>query len=400
MGTLSRTDMRRSGGDGRRTLLGAAVLGAGGAVVGLPGAARADARSPGRTRTGTRSTAAVARRACPYRRSSATGVPAATARSTPSARTNSPSTWARTSSSRTSCRPRTATSSAATRTTSPARRTSPTTPSSRAARPPRSVDGVSLTGWFTEDFTLAELKTLRAKERIPANRQHNTLYDGRWEIPTFEEVLRWADKEGRKRGKPVWLLRRDQAPHLLPGARPRPGGAAREAAAHATARHRTNSPVILQSFEPTSIQRLNRSWSPTRSSSSCSAANTRPWDFVETGDPRTVADLVKPAGPEVDRLASPQGIGPTLDLVIPKDAAGSLTSPTTLVADAHARGPDPAPVHACATRTPSCPRTSAGHGPERLRRRLRRLPDVLRDGHRRHLHRQPGHGRAGRARTS
>ncbi|WP_449351876.1 glycerophosphodiester phosphodiesterase family protein, partial [Streptomyces shaanxiensis] len=44
------------------------------------------------------------------------------------------------------------------------------------------LDGVSTTGWFTEDFTLAELKTLRAIERIPANRPHNTLYNGRWEI--------------------------------------------------------------------------------------------------------------------------------------------------------------------------------------------------------------------------
>ncbi|MFD7096518.1 glycerophosphodiester phosphodiesterase family protein, partial [Streptomyces xanthophaeus] len=72
-------------------------------------------------------------------------------------------------------------------------------------RTTKSVDGVAVTGWFTEDFTLAELKTLRAKERIPAVRQRNTLYDGRWEVPTFEEVLRWAEDEGRRRGKRVWL---------------------------------------------------------------------------------------------------------------------------------------------------------------------------------------------------
>lgn len=69
-------------------------------------------------------------------------------------------------------------------------------PEFASRRTTKRVDGVSLTGWFTEDFTLAELKTLRAKERIPGNRQENTLYDGRWEIPTFEEVLRWAEKEG------------------------------------------------------------------------------------------------------------------------------------------------------------------------------------------------------------
>src|SRR5205085_7226258 len=62
-----------------------------------------------------------------------------------------------------------------------------------------------ITGWFTEDFTLAEIKTLRAKERIPDIRQHNTLYDGVWQIPTFEEVLKWARKKERERGAPVWL---------------------------------------------------------------------------------------------------------------------------------------------------------------------------------------------------
>ena len=51
------------------------------------------------------------------------------------------------------------------------------------------IDGRSVTGWFTEDFTLAELKTLRAKERLPAVRPDNTRYDGRFEVPTFTEVL-------------------------------------------------------------------------------------------------------------------------------------------------------------------------------------------------------------------
>ena len=48
-----------------------------------------------------------------------------------------------------------------------------------------------MTGWFTEDFTLAELKTLRAKERIPAIRPDNTRYDGRLQVPTFAEVVAW-----------------------------------------------------------------------------------------------------------------------------------------------------------------------------------------------------------------
>jgi glycerophosphoryl diester phosphodiesterase len=62
------------------------------------------------------------------------------------------------------------------------------------------VDGMQTTGWFVEDFTLAELKTLRAVERLPQVRPGNTRYDGRFEVPTFDEVLDLAAAEGRRRG--------------------------------------------------------------------------------------------------------------------------------------------------------------------------------------------------------
>ncbi|MEV4879092.1 glycerophosphodiester phosphodiesterase [Streptomyces cyaneofuscatus] len=199
----------------------------------------------------------------------------------------------------------------------------------------KKIDGVSYTGWFTEDFTLAELKTLRATERIPGNRPDNTLYDGRWTIPTFEEVLRWAEKEGRKRKKPVWLYVETKHPTYFRSL----GLGLEEPLARLLRRYgrdRKNSPLILQSFEPSSIQRLARLVATPRIVL-LSGPKERPWDFVESGDPRTVADLVKPAG--LKWIASfAQGIGPTLDLVIPKDAAGRLTTPTTLVKDAHARG--------------------------------------------------------------
>src|SRR5688572_10331556 len=59
------------------------------------------------------------------------------------------------------------------------------------------VDGVSMTGWFTEDFTLAELKTLRARERIPAIRPANTRFDGMYTIPTLAEVIALVKRESR-----------------------------------------------------------------------------------------------------------------------------------------------------------------------------------------------------------
>ncbi|WP_155060449.1 glycerophosphodiester phosphodiesterase [Streptomyces blattellae] len=197
------------------------------------------------------------------------------------------------------------------------------------------LDGVSVTGWFTEDFTLAELKTLRAIERIPDNRPHNKLYDGRWEIPTFEEVLQWQDEQTRKRGKQVWIYPETKHPtyfrKLGLGLEERVADMLRT-----YGKDRKNSPVILQSFEPSSIQRLNKLVGNPLAVL-LSGPTTRPWDFVEAGDPRTVADLVKPEG--LKWIASyANGIGPTLDLIIPRDASGNLTRPTTLVEDAHAAG--------------------------------------------------------------
>lgn len=197
------------------------------------------------------------------------------------------------------------------------------------------VDGVSTTGWFTEDFTLAELKTLRAIERIPANRPHNTLYNGRWEIPTFEEVLKWQDEQTRKRGKQVFIYPETKHPTYFR----RLGLGLEERVAKLLRKYGKdgrNSPVILQSFEPTSIQKLNQ-LVDNPLVVLLSTADSRPYDFVASGDPRTVADLITPKGlREIAGYA--QGIGPTLDLVIPKNADGTLGKPSTLVSDAHRVG--------------------------------------------------------------
>ncbi len=202
-------------------------------------------------------------------------------------------------------------------------------------RTTRTVDGRQITGWFTEDFTLAELKTLRATERIADVRQRNTLYDGRWEVPTFEEVLRWAERQRRGAGRPVWLHVETKHPTYFRSI----GLELEKPLARLLRRHgrdRRNSPVFLQSFEPTSVERLaGLVDSPVVVL--LGGASSRPWDFVEAGDPRTVADLVTPEG--LAWIAGfAQGIGPTLDLVIPKDSAGRLLEPTTLVRDAHDAG--------------------------------------------------------------
>ncbi|GAA4665415.1 glycerophosphodiester phosphodiesterase [Streptomyces chumphonensis] len=202
-------------------------------------------------------------------------------------------------------------------------------------RTTKTVDGREFTGWFTEDFTLRELKTLRATERIPERRPDNTLYDGRWEVPTFAEVLDWAEAEGRRRRRTVWLHVETKHPSYFRalglGLEER---LARLLRAHRL--HRRSAPVFVQSFEPGSIRRMAR-LVDTPGVVLLSSAGSRPWDFVEADDPRTVADLVTPEG--LDWIASfARGIGPTLDLILPRRPDGSLGDPTTLVRDAHARG--------------------------------------------------------------
>ncbi|MFF4132951.1 glycerophosphodiester phosphodiesterase [Streptomyces mirabilis] len=315
-------------GTARRALLGAAVLGAGGAVLGLPGAARADERYGSGGHGGYKSlpkpTVIGHRGASGYRPEHTFG--SYQLALDLGADVVEAGDLVPTKDGHLVCRHEPEIGGTTDVSAHPEFADRKTT---------KTLDGIPTTGWFTEDFTLAELKTLRAVERIPANRPHNTLYNGRWEIPTFEEVLHWQDEQTRKRGKQVWIYPETKHPTYFRAL----GLGLEERLATVLRKHgkdKKNSPVIIQSFEPTSIQRLDK-LVDNPLVVLLSAANTRPWDFVTTGDPRTVADLVKPEG--LKWIASyAQGIGPTLDLVIPKDANGALTTPTTLVADAHRAG--------------------------------------------------------------
>lgn len=313
------------GGTGRRALLGAAVLGASGAVLGLPGTARAgEDRHGGGVKSLPVPTIIGHRGASGYRPEHTLG--SYQLALDLGAHVVEAGDLVPTKDGHIVCRHEPEIGG----TTDVADH-----PEFAGRRTTKLLDGVSVTGWFTEDFTLAELKTLRAIERIPANRPHNTLYNGRWEIPTFEEVLKWQDEQTRKRGKQVWIYPETKHPTYFR----KLGLGLEERVAKLLRKYGKdgrNAPVILQSFEPTSIQRLNKLVGNPLVVL-LSSAGSRPWDFVETGDPRTVADLITPKGlKEIAGYA--QGIGPTLDLVIPKDANGKLTTPTTLVADAHKAG--------------------------------------------------------------
>jgi glycerophosphoryl diester phosphodiesterase len=196
------------------------------------------------------------------------------------------------------------------------------------------IDGQSLTGWFTEDFTLAELRTLRAKERIPAVRPANAVFDGLYEIPTFDEVLDLARHSVTCDGAPVGIYPETKHPTYFDGI----GLSLEEplvAALAADGLNTRGAPVIVQSFETSNLRALDRMTRVDLAQLvNCSGA---PYDLVAQGDTTTYADLVTPRG--LAQIAGyADGVGVCKDVLIPRAADGTLAEPTPVIRNAHRVG--------------------------------------------------------------
>jgi glycerophosphoryl diester phosphodiesterase len=218
-------------------------------------------------------------------------------------------------------------------------------PEFAARRTTKVVDGASLMGWFTEDFTLAELKTLRARERIPQLRAANTRFDRQFQIPTFEEILTLVDGANRVRAAtakslerpippPIGIYPETKHPTYFAGiGHPLEDQLLDDLRAHGyTSR---SAPIFIQSFEVGNLKRLHeRTQLPIIQ---LVDASGQPFDLKQAGLATTYADLTTAKGlAEVARYA--QGVGVAKDLVITRTADGALGAPTALVANAHAAG--------------------------------------------------------------
>ncbi len=119
------------------------------------------------------------------------------------------------------------------------------------------IDGETMTGWFTEDFTLAEIKTLYARERLPALRPANRVFDGRFTVPTFEEIMQLAQGASRT---PSGRSRVGVYPETKHPAHFQKLGLAQERPVLETLeRHGyagRGSPVFIQSFDPDNLRQL------------------------------------------------------------------------------------------------------------------------------------------------
>ena len=188
----------------------------------------------------------------------------------------------------------------------------------------KTIDGEKMTGWFTEDFTLDELKTLRAKERLPQLRKDNMAFDGQFEIPTFEEILTLAKAHN------VGVYPETKHPSYfasigLPHEAPLLAMLTRFG--HVT----KDAPIFIQSFEVENLKALRPK------------TKLRLIQLMEEkGSPADRSDLTYPQMATAEGLkivaTYADGVGPNKAMVIPRTMIGNLGTPTTLVADAHKVG--------------------------------------------------------------
>ncbi|MEE4462282.1 glycerophosphodiester phosphodiesterase [Azotobacter chroococcum] len=197
----------------------------------------------------------------------------------------------------------------------------------------KTVDGIELTGWFSEDFSLAEIKTLRAIERIPKIRPGNARLDKSLEVPTLQEIIELVKSLEKSQGRRIGLYPETKHPthfqHL--------GLGMEEPLVEILRRngyHSRHAPVYIQSFEVENLKTLRR-LTPLRLVQLFGSG--QPYDQQVIGSALTYAQMATPAGLQAIAAYS-DGVGPDKSYIIPRDANGNLGSPTDFVPNAHAAG--------------------------------------------------------------
>lgn len=196
----------------------------------------------------------------------------------------------------------------------------------------KTIDGAPVTGWFTEDFTYAELRTLRAEERLPELRPGSARRDGQYKVPKFQSVLRLAERLSARKGRTIGVI-----PEIKHSTYFTDIGLPMERTVVRVLNRfdleNESAPVMVQSFEVGNLRRLD-TLTDVRLVQLLNSSGA-PYDLAARGDSRTYADLATPAG--LDFISTyADVIGPNKDMVIPRDAQGFLTRRTPLVRNAHA----------------------------------------------------------------
>ena len=205
-------------------------------------------------------------------------------------------------------------------------------------RTTKTIDGVKITGWFTEDFTLAELKTLHARERLGAVRPESRTFDGTFRIVTFDEVVDFAAAQAATRGRDIGLI--PELKHSTYFAGIGLPLEPRLLAALADSPYLRRAPVIVQSFEVANLKALRPQiarFPNVRLMQLVEDPRNAPYDTIAAGNPRPYAEMLTSAGlVEVARYAD--WLAPATRVIIPLGPGDRLAASSGVVAAAHKAG--------------------------------------------------------------
>jgi len=212
-----------------------------------------------------------------------------------------------------------------------------THPEFAARRVTKTVDGQTITGWFTEDFTLAELKTLRAKERLGPLRPESQQYDNEFQILTFDEMLDFLAAAAATRGRPVGVIPEiKHSTYFAAAGLPMEQRFLDTLHAHS---YLATAPVIVQSFEIANLQWLRPRIADMRNVRllQLTENDVAPADRAAAGDKRPWAQILTPAGvAEIAQYAD--FLAPWNRDLIPVLPDGTFGAPSSLFDLAHRAG--------------------------------------------------------------
>lgn len=209
----------------------------------------------------------------------------------------------------------------------------------------KNVDGVPYTDWFASDFTLAEIKTLRAVQPR-ANRPQE--FNGQFLIPTFEEVVALVKQQSTAKGRTIGVYPETKHPTFHERDLKLPLTDRLLAALGQAGWNSKDAPVYVQSFETANlrylhgkstvklVQLLDADDVDATGKLVLKAPYAQPYDFVVAGDPRTFYDLSTDAGLDFVKTYA-VGIGPWKPYVQPYTASAKLPA-TDLIERAHKKG--------------------------------------------------------------
>ena len=202
----------------------------------------------------------------------------------------------------------------------------------------KTVDGKTQKGWFTEDFTLEELRRLRARERLVGMREESRRYDGAWGIPTLEDIAAAVQAGSAAHGRVVGVITELKHPSYF--AALNLSMEPRLRAALKTIPLLRSCPLIVQSFEVGVLRRLRRDLSDLprpQIMQLIGDPKDRPWDAKAAGTGPTYGEMAGATG-LADIATYADYVAPATRMLIPVDATGRLAPPTAFVDEAHAAG--------------------------------------------------------------